>query len=342
MPYEKISDAPANFRRLRPTQNAEKIPLALAQVNWIANMADGIKRGNPNVDNPFAVAIANFKRLYEVKDGKWVKKEKADMEEAMRFGQRLADMLNMRIDSMATDDRPRARIIEEMGMAADITAGTVNQILNGSVNCPPMERLEGFARVLNVSVERLRQAAESDGCSYRMEMRQQENACRSGTERPMYTSRHPLLATVPTALTIVGGQFLFADADLFDFRAIPRHETPFNVGRAWDADAAEGRVRRWASSDGSGNRDTIDWVKYGTAFAWVDGENREAFGAYKLGHHDVIDGRLTLIWNGLRAAGAAVQGARGGVDIPSADMDGVRAHLAGHYRQLDRTPPWET
>ena len=47
-----------------------------------------------------------------------------------------------------------------------LIASTVNQILNGSINCPPMNRLEGFARTLNVSVDTLTDAASADGCNY--------------------------------------------------------------------------------------------------------------------------------------------------------------------------------
>ena len=44
---------------------------------------------------------------------------------------------------------------EQMGRAAGITAGTVTQILRGEIFRPPDRRLEGFARVLGVSLQRL-------------------------------------------------------------------------------------------------------------------------------------------------------------------------------------------
>ena len=53
-----------------------------------------------------------------------------------------------------------------MASAAGIDSSTVNQILNGSINCPPMNRLEGFARTLSVSVDNLIEAAGRDGCNY--------------------------------------------------------------------------------------------------------------------------------------------------------------------------------
>lgn len=81
-------------------------------------------------------------------------------------GERLASVLNNLIDGLETDERSRADIIEEMGRAAGIAPGTVNQILNAEINCPPINRLEGFAEVLGTSTARLRNAAESDGCNY--------------------------------------------------------------------------------------------------------------------------------------------------------------------------------
>jgi hypothetical protein len=108
--------------------------------------------------------------------------------------------------------------------------------------------------------------------------------------------------------------------------------------REWGASAAEARLRSWAGGPDKGN---VDWSKYREGFAWYDSENAEIFGAYKLPHHDISDGRLVVVWRGVAAAGAAVQGGRGGSDIPDADMAGVKAHLARHYREFDRTPPWE-
>jgi len=107
--------------------------------------------------------------------------------------------------------------------------------------------------------------------------------------------------------------------------------------REWDADAADGRLRSWA---GGPEKENMDWAKYREGFAWYDAENAEGFGAYKLPHHDIIDGRLNVVWRGVAAAGAVVQGGRGGADIPSADIGAVKAHLARHYEEFDRTPPW--
>ena len=55
---------------------------------------------------------------------------------------------------------------EDLGNAAGISESTVSQIMDGSIFCPPRNRLEGFADLLNVPVSRLITAAEADGCDY--------------------------------------------------------------------------------------------------------------------------------------------------------------------------------
>jgi hypothetical protein len=36
-----------------------------------------------------------------------------------------------------------------------------------------------------------------------------------------------------------------------------------------------------------------------------------------------------------------MQGSRGGVDLPSNDIDRVKFHLAKYYAKMDDTAPWE-
>jgi 2'-5' RNA ligase len=87
----------------------------------------------------------------------------------------------------------------------------------------------------------------------------------------------------------------------------------------WDGDAAKERVFQWADGDTE---------KISRAFAYrVDDADPELKGSYKLGYADVVGGELTIIPRGAAAALAAVNGARGGADIPSDQLDGVRAKL---------------
>lgn len=121
-------------------------------------------------------------------------------------------------------------------------------------------------------------------------------------------------------------------------KAVPFASGPV-VTDSWDGAAAEKALAKWASSDGSGDKDSIDWGKYAKGFAYYD-EPGEAFGAYHLPHHDVHDGKLVVNRRGVEAAAAAVQGARN-ASIPDADLSAVKAHLAKHYREWGGRAPWE-
>jgi hypothetical protein len=81
-----------------------------------------------------------------------------------------------------------------------------------------------------------------------------------------------------------------------------------------------------------------------TAHAWWDREAEEndrpqQKTAYKLPHHELVDGRLKVVWRGVVAAMAVVNGGRGGVDIPDGDLRKVYDHLAAHYAQFEEEPP---
>jgi HK97 family phage prohead protease len=112
-----------------------------------------------------------------------------------------------------------------------------------------------------------------------------------------------------------------------DKGAIRPHTTPKAAeDAAWDA-GAEVRQAQGAA-------------QLRRMHAWVDSEgDPEAKGSYKLPHHAASG---SVVWRGVAAAMAALQGGRGGVDIPSGDEAGVYAHLARHYAQFDKEPPART
>lgn len=101
--------------------------------------------------------------------------------------------------------------------------------------------------------------------------------------------------------------------------AIPPHSTEV-VERQWDGARAVARCPAEARS-------------LRALHAWVDDEaDPDTKQAYKLPHHEVDEeGRVGAAnIRGVRAALAALAGARGGVDIPEEDVPGVRAHLERH------------
>jgi hypothetical protein len=105
--------------------------------------------------------------------------------------------------------------------------------------------------------------------------------------------------------------------------------------REWDGAAAEKRIRKWADAE-----DEPD-AKYRDAHIWYDKDKKDNFGAYKLLIADIVGGKLMAVPRGVMAAGAVMQGSRGGVDLPKGDIDGVKSHLGKYYAKMDETAPWD-
>lgn len=102
----------------------------------------------------------------------------------------------------------------------------------------------------------------------------------------------------------------------------------------WDGDAATAAVFEWADGDAD---------KIGQAYAWRDDDaDPTTRAAYKLGYATPVDGVLTIIPRGVFAAEAAVNGARGGVDIPADELDDVRDRLAAVRAHVDEETGSET
>jgi hypothetical protein len=115
----------------------------------------------------------------------------------------------------------------------------------------------------------------------------------------------------------------------------------------WDGQAAEQRVQKWASTDGT--PETIDWDRYAQAFFYRDDDaDPQTFGAYKLGFADDLDGDLHAVPRGIFAVAGVLNGARGGVEIPEDQQTKVRDAVAAYYTRMasqfeDESiiPPWE-
>lgn len=117
---------------------------------------------------------------------------------------------------------------------------------------------------------------------------------------------------------------------------VPFQDLPLAArDRVWGRAAAERRVRAWAGADEDPN------PRYRRAFVWYDSGKPDNFSSYKLPIADVIGATLTAVPRAIFAAAAAIEGARGGVDIPDGERPGVRRHLARYYRKMDLDPPWE-
>jgi len=127
---------------------------------------------------------------------------------------------------------------------------------------------------------------------------------------------------------------IFEEKTVTPYANLPVHT---DKNRSWDAAAAVRRIRSWA---GGPDKDNIDWAKYRKAFLWYNSEDPQNFGSYKLPIADVIDGNLKVIYKGLVAAMAALNGARGGVDIPDSDRRTIyNRHIKPYYKKFDEEAP---
>jgi len=124
---------------------------------------------------------------------------------------------------------------------------------------------------------------------------------------------------------------------------VPFQDLPFpkdssgdiDFTRSWDSSAAVRRVREFTNSQESPTS------RYKNAFLWYDRADQENFGAYKLPIADIVDGKMVAIPRGIFASAAALRGARGGVDIPDSQRNGVIANLNRYYAKMDRPSPFE-
>jgi HK97 family phage prohead protease len=110
--------------------------------------------------------------------------------------------------------------------------------------------------------------------------------------------------------------------------------------RAWDSGAASGRVRAWAGAEDGLDTSEIQG-KFRQGFFWYDAGESDVFSSYKLPFVDIIDGNPTAVPRGIFAAAAAMQGARGGVELPASDRAAVRRHIDRYYDKMNMDSPFE-
>jgi hypothetical protein len=89
----------------------------------------------------------------------------------------------------------------------------------------------------------------------------------------------------------------------------------------------------------SGDDGYDNWDLYKSAHSWYDPEMLDVQAGYKLPIAKIYNGSLHVYWSGVVAAMAALNGARGGVDIPNEDKESVYNYLSKYYEKFDKEPP---
>jgi len=82
-----------------------------------------------------------------------------------------------------------------------------------------------------------------------------------------------------------------------------------------------------------------NWSRYKSAHVWFDPDNQETKSGYKLPIATLEGGELKAVFRGVQAAMAALNGARGGVNIPEDQREDVYNHLVRYYKKADKDPP---
>jgi HK97 family phage prohead protease len=221
------------------------------------------------------------------------------------------------------------RTIAELGLLALLSLGTPRAA------APPAQRAG------ETWVESLSRALSERGLSLRAAGDEALLLPAPAAADALAEAQRKSAAAVASAAAPLRVEVTNAAAPVVEKGAIPFKAFPTSEATGWDEAKAEKRVRVFCSKDGSGDPDQMDWPAYRACFAWYDANKTDNFGSYKLLHTDVVDKKLTTVLGGVMAAGDVVQGARGGVKIPDADMDGVKSHLRRHYKEFEKVAPWD-
>lgn len=106
----------------------------------------------------------------------------------------------------------------------------------------------------------------------------------------------------------------------------------------WDGGGAHNRILKWAT-DTKGN---VDWGKYASCHFWFDSSAPDPdkdglpdrVGDYKLLFCDVHGTTVKAVPKGIFAVAAALQGSRGGVDMPADDVPKVKLVVEAYYNRM--------
>lgn len=134
-------------------------------------------------------------------------------------------------------------------------------------------------------------------------------------------------------------EFFKFTADAKPDSVIKYAKSSVDMEKQWDSLRAQASLAKWSSTDGSGEKETIDWGLYSKGFAFVDIANAEKLSSYKYPHHVVIDKEMVAVYKGVTKAMADVLGHK---EALGDDAKGVYEHLVGHYEDAGKkAPPFE-
>lgn len=102
--------------------------------------------------------------------------------------------------------------------------------------------------------------------------------------------------------------------------AEPFHDFPLSDNWEWDADESERGLRQWASSDGSGDKEKIDWNKLRKCYFWHEAGELKNFNQLKFPYCRIENDEPHVVHNAVQNALARIDGS----NIPEEDKPEVR------------------
>jgi hypothetical protein len=113
-------------------------------------------------------ALSIQDRLATASHALWMSVNGDELKEILK-GENLAAIMNREIDSKSEDRFERAEWVRKLANSVDLTPSTINQILRAEIKCATKVQLEEFAEVLDISAQKLIDAAVKDGCRFELQ-----------------------------------------------------------------------------------------------------------------------------------------------------------------------------
>jgi len=101
----------------------------------------------------------------------------------------------------------------------------------------------------------------------------------------------------------------------------------------WNQPEAQDRVRRWASSDKSGDKDKMEWDRYARAFMLVRDGMEEDFGGYAYPFADVVGDRLVAHIRPVQIIANILAGGQGGGSLSPEDRRRMARVVERYYEK---------
>jgi len=161
------------------------------------------------------------------------------------------------------------------------------------------------------------------------------------TNTPYMTGTAPFKPILNSKEEIIGSTINLSRECAVDMSAVTYQQYPIAEGM-WDSWEARERIKKWASSDKSGDSNKVDFSKYMQGFAYVNLDNKENFSSYRLVHHDIDNGNMKTYIGGIIAVSNDM--ARGSLSylirngIPLNDIIEVQEHINKHREEFDLLP----